>query len=284
LSAAAASSLVEKLLAAPAAPREAAWTTTLGEGAEARVTLKSPQPRAVWLAVTELEMAEKATMQLLASANSKMRIWLDGKLILERNEAKPYHPDADRCDVTLTRRPHRILVEISSDKSPGVFHLRFRKKSASVSHEQLTQLALSRSGNPVAGRKVFFNVAKSQCLKCHRLENQGERIGPDLSNVGQRFGRIYLIESILEPSRSIAPSYESLLVELKDGRVETGLRVQETATTLTLADREGKKRDIPVADIASRQVQAQSIMPEGLERQLTAEEFVDLIAFLASRK
>jgi putative heme-binding domain-containing protein len=162
--------------------------------------------------------------------------------------------------------------------------VRFRKKSASLAHEQLTQLALTR-GNAERGRKVFANVEKSQCLKCHRLSGQGtETIGPDLTGLGKRFSRVFIIESLLEPSRSISPAFTAMVVELKDGKVLTGLRLAETATTLTIADQQGKKHDIPLTAIEARRPHPQSVMPDGLERTLTADEFADLVAFLAIQK
>src|SRR5262249_20193566 len=157
------------------------------------------------------------------------------------------------------------------------FHLRFRRKSSTAEHERLIQAALTRPGDAARGRKVFFDAAKSQCVKCHRLGDQGERIGPDLTGVGNRFARVYLIESILEPSRTIAPGYETQIVLLKDGRTVTGTRVAETAETLTLGDNQGQKHVLARADIERTRAHAVSTMPEGLERQLTTDEFVDLI-------
>ncbi len=285
LSREAASKLEEKLFAAPKDPRQAfSWTTYFGEGTESRITGTGAAPKEVWLAHSEIIVPEKSAAQFLAAANGKIRIWLDGKLAYERAEPRPYLPDSDRFDASLDNGPHRIAVQLTCSGGPASFHLRFRKKSSSATHEQFTQLALSRPGDPERGKKLFLDTGKSQCLKCHHLDNQGERIGPDLTGIGQRFSRIYLIESLLDPSRSIAPSYESLLVELKDGRVLTGLRLAETAATLTLADQEGKKQDLPLAAIESRRAVPRSIMPENLERQFTADEFVDLIAFLVSRK
>src|SRR5262249_50780376 len=128
------------------------------------------------------------------------------------------------------------------------------------------------------------DVEKSQCLKCHRVGDRGERIGPELSGVGGRFARITIIESILEPSRSVAPGYESVTLALADGRLLSGIPADATARTLTLAAREGRRHEVPKADIESRTRQAQSTMPDGLEKRLTPEEFVDLIAYLAAQK
>jgi putative heme-binding domain-containing protein len=148
----------------------------------------------------------------------------------------------------------------------------------------LTQAVLTRRGNPEHGRKLFFDTNKSLCLKCHRLGDQGERIGPDLTGVGGRFARIYLVESILEPSRTIAPSFGTLVVALKNGQVLTGVKVTETETMLTLADNEGQKHLLAKADIEEYRSSPLSTMPEGLEKRFTEHEFIDLIAFLVSQK
>ena len=116
----------------------------------------------------------------------------------------------------------RCRVEAASPESPVEFHLRFRRKSALAEHERLLQAALSRPGNPERGRAIFLDVEKSLCLKCHRLGDQGERTGPELTGLGSRFSRIYIAESILEPSRTIAPSFGTVVVVLENGQVSFG--------------------------------------------------------------
>src|SRR5207244_12410821 len=94
------------------------------------------------------------------------------------------------------------------------------------------------------------------------------------------FSPIYLVESILEPSRTIAPSFGTLVIALKDGTLRTGVKVMENETTLTLADNQGQKHVLEKARIEEQQPSPQSSMPEGLEKRFTEDEFVDLIAFL----
>ena len=192
--------------------------------------------------------------------------------------------DSDRFPATLDKGVNRVLVEASSPDAAVEFHLHFRRKSAKAEHEKLTQAALSRAGNAERGRKVFLDKEKSQCLKCHQLGAQGERIGPELTGVGARFSRIYLVESILEPSRAIAPSFETLVVTLKNGKTVNGIKVAESAKTLVLADNQGQKHELSTADIEERHASPVSTMPEGLEQRLSEDEFVDLIAFLTSQK
>ncbi|MEX2558774.1 MAG: hypothetical protein WD403_02615, partial [Pirellulales bacterium] len=108
--------------------------------------------------------------------------------------------------------------------------------------------------------------------------------GPDLTGVGDRFSRIHLVESILEPSRTIAPSYQAFSLILADGRSLTGVKLAETGEQLTLGDAEGKQHVLARSQIEAEESQTISIMPQDLAKSLTVDEFVDLIAFLAGEK
>jgi putative heme-binding domain-containing protein len=268
----------------PAGPE---WQAVFAAGAEARVALETSRTYAdgqVWLAQATLSVDTPTPVQFLASSNGTLGVWLNGRRIHHRKEVRPYHPGSDRFDAMLDKGLNILLVEVSWSRANTQFHLNFRRKTSTTEHERLTQAALTRAGNPERGRTLFFNVTKSQCLKCHRLGEQGEKIGPELTGVGKRFGRIHIIESILDPSRTIAPSFETLTVALKDGRSLSGVRVAETADNLTLGDREGKKHVVAKTDIEARHTDPHSIMPVGLEKSFTADEFVDMIAFLVSQK
>jgi putative membrane-bound dehydrogenase-like protein len=288
----AATPLIERF-AHPEKPSEglvraaASWRTLFATGTESRLHLgsgKGLKPDSAWLAHTDVEVPEATTVQFLAAGTGQLRVWLNGRRIYQRDQIRAFQPDADRFEASLSKGLNRLLVAVVSPPQTAEFHLRFRRKSSTAEHERLTQAALARSGNAERGRKVFFNNEKSLCLKCHRIGDQGEPIGPELSGVGNRFSRIHLIESILQPSRTIAPSFETLAVALKDGRVLSGLRIAETETALTIGDNQGQKHVLAKADIEDRQPQAQSTMPDGLEKRLTEDEFVDLIAFLVSQK
>jgi putative membrane-bound dehydrogenase-like protein len=262
------------------------WETVFGSGVESGLSLATAkiEPGADWLALSDVVLSDAREVEVLASGLGKFRVWLDGKLVHERKEAAAYQPDSDRFAVKLSEGVHRFLVAVEPTKNGAKFHLRFREKSSNADLEKWIQVALERKGNGGRGQEVFLDVNKSQCLKCHRLGTQGETIGPDLTGLGKRFSRVHIIESILEPSRTIAPSYETVLVQLKDGRVVSGTKIEETETVLTLGDKEGKKQAIAKNLIEERLVQAQSIMPDNLRMQWSEQEFVDLIAFLASQK
>src|SRR5262249_45262358 len=158
------------------------------------------------------------------------------------------------------------------------------QKNAPERYDHLSKLALANGGNPVRGREIFFNADKPGCIKCHRLGDQGGVIGPDLTGAGRRFSKIHIIESILEPSRAIAPAFRNLSIRLKDGQELTGVRLGETASVLTLGDAQGQSRTLKKEQIEELQILELSIMPEGLESGLTDTEFVDLVTFLAEQK
>jgi putative heme-binding domain-containing protein len=269
----------EHLLAMP----ERAGAGVVGAGVHARIMLPSPTPHKTW-AVSRFDVAEPMAVQFLAGSNVPVRAWLNGKSIYERKETRPFQVDSERFLATLNKGTNHLLLELGQAKAKPEFHVHFRRVSTKAEHESLVQAALSRPGNAERGRKIFLDTKRSQCLSCHRLGNDGERIGPELTGVGSRFARVYLIESILEPSRAIAPSYQTLVVSLKNGRSLQGVKIEENEKTVTLADQKGEKHALVRADIDETHPSPLSTMPEGLERQLSADEFVDLIAFLVSQK
>src|SRR5262249_27360602 len=149
----------------------------------------------------------------------------------------------------LAKGDNRLLVQVGASGAAAEFNLTFRRKSATAAHEKLTQAALTRNGDVERGRKVFFNAEKSLCVKWPRVGDQGEKSGPDLTGIGARFGRVYLIESILDPNRTVVAGFATQRIELKDGRVFTGVKAAETDATLTLVDQEIKKHELKKADI-----------------------------------
>jgi putative heme-binding domain-containing protein len=172
-----------------------------------------------------------------------------------------------------------ILASCESSQAGKV-----QEPSAPERHRRLSQLALADGGNTVRGRAIFLNAEKSGCIKCHRLGDQGGVVGPDLTGAGRRFSRIHIIESILEPSRAIAPAFRNLSVRLRDGQEFIGVMVAETESTLTLGDAQGQAHAVKKDQIQELQILELSMMPEGLESGLTDVEFVDLVAFLAEQK
>jgi putative membrane-bound dehydrogenase-like protein len=277
---------IERISSAGLALESPLWQAIMATSGDGRVrfgTAKSAGDDSVWLAVTELAVAEPSAAEFQVRAACALTVWLNGKAIYEHAAGAPPPEDFDRITATLVQGSNRLLVRASAATAPE-FRMRFRRQSPRAEHEKLARAALTRHGNRELGRKLFFDTEKSLCLKCHRIGDQGERIGPELTGIGSRFSRSYLIESILEPSRAIAPGFQTLTLTLKNGKVLSGIKVAEAEGTLTLADSQGQKLVLAREDIEESTPSRQSTMPEGLEKRFSESEFVDLIEFLAGQK
>lgn len=261
------------------------WQSTFAAGVDARVTL-APESKTEdsWLSFADVTVTEPTPVQFLASAQGKLQVWQNGRLVHERREPRLFAADSDRFDATLAKGVNRIVILVTPAAGKAEFHLRFRRRSSAAQHEQLTQAALSRTGDAERGRKLFLDAAKTQCVKCHRMGSDGERIGPELTGLGDRFSRIHIVESILDPSRTVTPGFQTLLVRLTDGQTISGIKIAENEQKLTLADQKGEKHVLAKADIEAQQPQPKSTMPDNLAQQFSTEQFVDLVTFLVSQK
>ena len=143
------------------------------------------------------------------------------------------------------------------------------------------QEILSRTGDAARGRELFFRQS-GQCILCHRLQGSGRSVGPDLDAVAKKRTREQLLESIIDPSKTIEPQFSSYTVLKDDGTIATGLKIAETAATIVIRVAEGKDVRMLKAEIESLTIQTQSLMPTGLAAEMTAAELADLLAFLSS--
>jgi putative membrane-bound dehydrogenase-like protein len=136
--------------------------------------------------------------------------------------------------------------------------------------------ALDLNGDTARGKAVFARV----CASCHQLENVGHQVGPDLlAALGNKSGE-QLLNDILDPSREVDPRYLNYVVTTTDGRTFSGLIAAETATSLTLRRGEGAEDTLLRSRIEAVQATTQSVMPDGLEQQLSKQDVADVIAYL----
>lgn len=143
---------------------------------------------------------------------------------------------------------------------------------------------LARNGDAPRGRKLMLETAGVQCKNCHRLENAGNELGPDLSQSVKKLSKEQLLESILQPSKSIDPKYTAYVVETSDGRVLNGLLTEKTDEEVVLKDASNKQVRIAVSDVELLAPQSISLMPELLLRDMSAQQVADMLAYLESLK
>jgi len=157
---------------------------------------------------------------------------------------------------------------------------RIKRLGSVVRPEQI----LALQGDAVRGRRVFFETTGVSCQNCHRIRKEGRQVGPELTTIGRKQTPAQLLESILEPSKRIDPEYVTYLAETVDGRIVTGLLVEKTDAQVVLKDAQNKVRRLPVDQIEQFVPQRQSLMPDLLVRDMTAQQVADLLAYLDSLK
>lgn len=148
------------------------------------------------------------------------------------------------------------------------------------------QSALSEVTQNRDFEKGKIALAKASCLKCHRVGEEGGRVGPDLTQVGNRFDARALLESIIEPSKVIDEKYRQTSYVLVNGKVLTGRPVGVSAKQITLETdpNRGLSEIVNRADIEESVISQISPMPAKLTNVLTREEILDLIAYLKFHK
>ncbi len=144
-------------------------------------------------------------------------------------------------------------------------------------------IAATDGGDAARGEEVFFG-SRAACSACHRVGTRGEKIGPELSKIGEVRNRRDLLEAVVFPSASLARGYESFHVVTKDGKVLAGLLSRETASAIYLRTTERAEIRVDRADLDELSPSTTSIMPQGLEKTLSERDLADLLAYLTSRK
>lgn len=180
---------------------------------------------------------------------------------------------------------HRALQKYPDDVQAAADSLFHRlNESFEQQSTRLAELAASLpEGNAAQGRTIFFGALAS-CAACHSISGQGGNIGPDLSKIGAIRTARDLLESIVLPSASIVRSFESFQIATTDGRIHTGILKQSAADAITVTTTERKEIRIPRPEIDVLEPSRVSIMPQGLEKQLSRQQLSDLIAYLSSLK
>ena len=145
---------------------------------------------------------------------------------------------------------------------------------------KLDELMTKISSGDVRRGQVVFHSEKAACFTCHAIGYRGGDVGPDLTKVGQIRSERDLLEAILYPSASFIRSYEPVVVATADGKVHNGLLKNETSEEILLVTGANQQMRINRSDIEEIRPSTVSVMPAGLDQQLTVQELADLVAFL----
>jgi len=136
--------------------------------------------------------------------------------------------------------------------------------------------ALEMDGDRQRGAAVF----EKHCLTCHTVQTRGQRVGPDLSGAGAKARETVLVD-VFDPSKQVAPEYVAYTLLTREGQVMSGVLVSETPTSVTLRRAEGAQDFVLREQIEELRSTGKSLMPDGMEENLSEADVADLLAFLA---
>lgn len=142
-----------------------------------------------------------------------------------------------------------------------------------------TLLSSLGKGEIRAGQAVF-NSAKANCKACHAIGYVGGKIGPDLTRIGATRTERDLLEAIVFPSASFVRSYEPTTIATNAGKVISGLVRKESADEVVVIVSADQEVRIDRKEIEEIKPGTVSVMPSGLDQQLSTRELADLVAFL----
>lgn len=146
------------------------------------------------------------------------------------------------------------------------------------------------AGNAGHGQELFKSLA---CVQCHRMKGVGGQVGPDLATVkekldGKKMKLVDVLTEMIEPSKVIDEKFRSVVLELADGRVVSGVIVEQNEKEVRMAasplDPQASQEPIVIANsaIEERFLSMISLMPQGLLNTLDEQEIVDLLSYIVS--
>ncbi len=137
--------------------------------------------------------------------------------------------------------------------------------------------ALASPVDALHGAQLFAKV----CAGCHRLAEIGHEVGPDLASLTDKSPEALLI-AVLDPNRAVESKFLTYVAETKSGSTFSGLLASETGNSITLVNAERKEQVILRADLEELVSTSKSVMPEGIEKDLSPRDVADIIAHVRS--
>lgn len=222
------------------------------------------QPLLLMPAITSIsnlkqEELDAGLLERLASLPAARTLPLDQLTSLYRNRSQSVRAKAREVVEALSKPPADVEAKLDA------------------------LLAQLKSGDVARGFQVFHS-AKAACSACHRIGYVGGQVGPELARIGATRTRRALLEAIVFPSARLEQSYIPQRVLTTDGQVFNGLIARESSDSIELVTGANQRVTIRTEDIDQRLPSPVSIMPAGLEQQLTLDELADLLTLLEAAK
>jgi len=143
--------------------------------------------------------------------------------------------------------------------------------------ERLKSEVSDLKSDAVAGKAVF----EKRCATCHKIGDVGKQVGADLAALKDR-STDAMLTAILDPNKAVESKFFSYTAVTTEGRTFSGMLLNETGNSITLSGSDGKEQSVPRTDLDELVCSNKSLMPEGLEKDLTPQQLADVIAFVQS--
>jgi putative heme-binding domain-containing protein len=212
-----------------------------------------------------------AVRAAVLSALLSREAWVPAVLTaIEKKEVLPAEVDAAARQQLLTHKIAAVRETASKLLAGGIDADRAKVIAA-------YKPALTKQGDRERGKQVFTKT----CSACHKVGDVGKGLGPDLAALSDKSAE-YLLVNILDPNRAVEARYLAYTANTTDGRSRVGFLSAETATSITLVSTDGQEHTILRTDLDSLVGSGKSVMPEGLEKDVSIDQMADLLTFLRS--
>ena len=259
--------------------RREVWTTLIRlYHREGEFTLESPKwwgtrpdttgpyyDRQKW---SESDRIAEAVKVAMAEADESLKTHLTEQL-----KKHVVNLDGLSADVAMKEEEKAIVLPKADPNDPNAI--------ANLLFDVVATRASATTGDVEKGRMLF---RQQSCINCHTFANGQQPKGPHLVDIGKRYKRAELIESIVQPSKKIAQGFDTWAIAMDNGRIYTGFIVLESAETVTLRDATGISHELIQDQIEDRVKQEISMMPQGIVGNLSPEQLADLLAYLEALK
>ena len=262
---------------------------TFAESAGTFATLfETRQPQAVQLAAVACvgalgdAAAGRWLLDLWPRLSPKLRASV-GSLLFTREPWVLAFFDAVETEAVPLADFDPAAVRLLGSRKERTVRDRYRRLAARVQASPRQEVleaykpALELEGDAEKGRAHFTAV----CSQCHKVGDVGHEVGPNLAAFKSR-GPEAILLNVLDPNREVNPLYVNYVAHLTDGRTLSGMIADESASSITLRRGAGASDTVARVDVESLASTGQSIMPEGIEKQLDQQAIADLLAFLGS--
>jgi putative membrane-bound dehydrogenase-like protein len=276
--------------------KDTGWIDHLAEpkdGFVDLVKLLSGKANVSAYALAEVASPTACEVDMAVGSDDGVTVWVNGEPVHDFPGDRAWSPDQDRFRVKLAASARNlVLLRIVNNTGGWSFNAKiasapvgplFDREAIVSGLEEVRRFALDHRGDPAHGFKIFRESRdEAMCIRCHTVYGVGEKVGPDLSDIGARYGREEILASMLEPSKRIAEGYRSTSIELEDGRILFGMVQKETGEEILLHDTNGVLQTIDLKDVAERGMLDTSVMPDGLWSTMSKEDLVDLLDWLTT--